>query len=63
MQMSTFDKLMLLTLQPLGQPGGSGSIGEIVNSVIQTLNLPDAITSQLHNPEKSSQTEVEYSLA
>lgn len=63
MQMPTFDKLMLPTLKALEQLGGSGSIEEIANSVIQALNLPDAITSQPHNPEKSSQTEVEYRLA
>ena len=55
MQMPTFDKLMLPTLKALEQLGGSGSIEEI-NSVLQALNLPDAITSQPHNPEKSSQT-------
>ena len=63
MQMPTFDKLMVPTLKALEQLGGSGSIEEIANSVIQSLNLPDAITSQPHNPEKSSQTEVEYRLA
>ena len=63
MRMPTFDKLMLPTLKALEQLGGSGSIEEIANSVIQALNLPDAIKAQPHNPEKSSQTEVEYRLA
>lgn len=63
MKMPTFDQLMLPTLRALESLGGSGSIEEIANAVIQTLNLPDAITSQAHNPEKSSQTEVEYRLA
>lgn len=63
MQMPTFDKLIVPTLKALEQLGGSGSIEEIANSVIQALNLPDTITSQSHNPEKSSQTEVEYRLA
>lgn len=63
MQMPTFDKLMIPTLKALEQLGGSGSIEEIANSVIQALDLPDEITSQPHNPEKSSQTEVEYRLA
>ena len=48
MRMPTFDKLMLPTLKALEQLGGSGSIEEIANSVIQALNLPDAITSQPH---------------
>ncbi len=63
MKMPTFDQLMLPTLRALESLGGSGSIEEIANAVIQTLNLPDAITAQAHNPEKSSQTEVEYRLA
>lgn len=63
MKMPTFDHLMLPTLKALESLGGSGSIEEIANEVIQALNLPDAITSQAHNPDKSSQTEVEYRLA
>ena len=63
MRMPTFDKLMLPTLKALEQLGGSGSIEETANSGSQALNLPDAIPSQPHNPEKPSQTEVEYRLA
>ena len=63
MKMPTFDQLMLPTLKALESLGGSGSIEEIATAVIQSLNLPDAITSQAHNPDKSSQTEVEYRLA
>lgn len=62
MKMPTFDQLMLPTLNALEKLGGSGSIEEIANAVIQALNLPEGITSQAHNPEKSSQTEVEYRL-
>lgn len=60
MKMLTFDQLMLPTLNALESLGGSGSIEEIASAVIQALNLPDTVTSQAHNPEKSSQTEVEY---
>ena len=63
MKMPTFDQLMLPTLKALEALGGSGSIEEIANTVIQALNLPENITSQPHNPEKSSQSEVEYRLA
>jgi restriction system protein len=63
MQIPTFDKLMIPTLKALEQLGGSGGIEEIADGVIQVLKLPDAITSRLHNPEKSSRTEVEYRLA
>ena len=63
MKMPTFDQLILPTLKALESLGGSGSIEEIANTVILYLNLPDAVTSQPHNPEKPSQTEVEYRLA
>ena len=63
MKMPTFDQLMLPTLNALESLGGSGSIEEIASAVIQALNLPDTVTSQAHNLEKSSQTEVEYRLA
>ena len=63
MKMPTFDELMLPTLEALESLGGSGSIAEIADKVIQALQLPDAITSQRHNPDKSSQTEVEYRFA
>ena len=63
MKMPTYDQLMLPTLKALETLGGSGSIEEIANTVIETLNLPEKITSQPHNPEKSSQTEMEYRLA
>ncbi|MCL1984828.1 MAG: restriction endonuclease [Betaproteobacteria bacterium] len=63
MKMPTFDQLMMPTLNALETLGGSGSIEEIANTVIQALCLPEDITSQPHNPEKSSQTEVEYRLA
>ena len=62
MQMPTYDQLMIPTLNALEALGGSGSIEEIANTVIQALNLPENITSQLLNPEKSSQTIVENRL-
>ncbi len=63
MDMPTYDKLMEPMLQALVKLGGSGNIEEITEEVIKLLELPDEITSQLHNPEKSSQTEVEYRLS
>lgn len=63
MKMPTFDQLILPTLKALESLGGSGSIEEIANTVILDLKLPDAVTSQPHNPDKPSQTEVEYRLA
>ena len=63
MQMPTYDQLMEPTMKALEVLGGSGSIEEIAAEVIKQLNLPETITSQMHDPSKSSQTEVEYRLA
>ena len=63
MQMPTFDQLMEPTMKALEALGGSGSIEEIATEVIKQLNLPESITSKMHDPTKSSQTEVEYRLA
>lgn len=63
MKMPTFYEFMNPTLEALERLGGSGTIDEIVEQVLQRLNLPDDITTPLHNPEKSSQTEVEYRMA
>ncbi|MEM5786647.1 MAG: restriction endonuclease [Syntrophobacteraceae bacterium] len=50
-------------LKALHELGGSGSIEEILSQVSDSLNLPEDVLSIPHNPEKSSQTEVEYRLA
>lgn len=43
--------------------GGSGSIEEMYSKVIEISNFSEKILNQLHDPEKSSQTEVAYRLA
>ncbi|MDL2268738.1 restriction endonuclease [Desulfosarcina sp. OttesenSCG-928-A07] len=63
MKMPTFRQLMEPTLKALDVLGGSGSIEEIATEVIRQLDLPESITSQMHDPARSSQTEVEYRLA
>jgi restriction system protein len=50
-------------LQALRELGGSGNIDEIAERVIAILNVPEEIASQLHNPENSNETELEYRLA
>ncbi len=55
--------MLIPTLKVIEELGGSGTIQEIAEGVIQLLGLPEEVTSQPHNPEKSSQTEVEYRLA
>jgi restriction system protein len=59
----TFDQLMNPLLQALQALGGSGSIEEIYDKVVDLEKFPDAVISQLHDPEKSNQTEVAYRLA
>lgn len=59
----TFDALMNPLIQALKQLSGSGTIEEIDRKVAEIANLSDAQLEILHDPEKSSQTEVEYRLA
>ncbi|WP_243546226.1 restriction endonuclease [Pseudodesulfovibrio tunisiensis] len=58
-----YHEMVIPTLTVIDELGGSGTIQEIAEGVIQLLNLPEEVTSPPHNPEKSSQTEVEYRLA
>ncbi len=59
----TFDHLMNPLIEALRDLGGSGSIEEIYERVIQNLKLPDDVLSVLHDPESGNQTEVHYRLA
>jgi restriction system protein len=60
----TFDAFMNPVLQALKELGGSGTIEEIDNRVIEITGLSDEQTEVLHQPEKGDgQTEVEYRLA
>lgn len=49
-------------LQSLKSLGGSGTNEEINNKVIEILDLSDSQLKVIHDPGKSSQTEVEYRL-
>jgi restriction system protein len=62
-KMPTFDQMMNPLLHALKKLGGSGTIEEIYTKVSEELQLSDELLEILHNPEKSSQTEVEYRLA
>ena len=59
----TSDELMNPLLEALQKLGGSGSIEEIYAKTVELTELPEEILAQLHDPEKSSQTEVAYRLA
>lgn len=59
----TYDRLMNPVLQALRDLGGSGSIDEIYEKVLENMKLSDNILSILHDPETSNTTEVQYRLA
>jgi restriction system protein len=62
-QMPKYHELMNPLLKALHELGGSGSIEEISQKVSELSDLPEDILNIPHNPEKSSQTEIEYRLA
>jgi len=62
-QMPKYHELMNPLLQALHELGGSGSVDEIDQKVSELSALPEEILNIPHNPEKSSQTEIEYRLA
>lgn len=62
-KLPTFDQLMNPLLQALQALGGSGSIEEIYDKVVELEQFPDDLLSQLHDQEKSNQTEIGYRLA
>lgn len=61
--MPKYHELMNPLLKALHELGGSGSIEEIAQKVSELSDLPEQILNIPHNPEKSSQTEIEYRLA
>ena len=62
-KMVTYDQLMLPLIKALVNLGGSGSIDEIYESVVELEKFDEETLAILHNPEKSSQTEIGYRLA
>jgi len=56
-------QLMQPVFQTLKDLGGSGSIEEIDEKVVQLLGLSEEVANQPHNLAKSSQSEVQYRLA
>jgi restriction system protein len=50
-------------LRALRALGGSGSVDEIYDKVVEVEQLSEEILSQLHDPESSNQSEVSYRLA
>lgn len=62
-ELPKFDSFMNPVLQALKQLGGSGTVEEINAKASEIASLTDEQLEILHNPEKSSQTAVEYRLA
>lgn len=58
----TFIELIIPTLKALKSLGGSGSIEEIIEKVIEVERIPDDVLQILHN-DNGVQSEVEYRLA
>ncbi|KFI22268.1 restriction endonuclease [Nitrosococcus oceani] len=61
--MPTFDSLMNPLIEALFELGGSGSIDEIYETVIEMQNIDDELAAVPHNPEKSNLTEIGYRMA
>jgi restriction system protein len=57
-----FDDLMNPLIQSLKALGGSGTIEEINNKVVEIAQIPSEQLEILHNPEKGGITEIEYRL-
>jgi restriction system protein len=47
-------------INALKQLGGSGSIDEIYEKVIEIEQIPEDVLEKLHDPDKSNLTEVGY---
>jgi len=58
-----YSELMNPLLKALHELGGSGSIKEMDQKVAEIEGFSDEMVNILHNPDKSSQTEISYRLA
>lgn len=62
-KMPTFDALMNPLLRALDALGGSGSVDEILEKVVELEGIPESVSVKPHNPEMSNQSELGYRLA
>lgn len=62
-KLPTYDRLMNPLLRALQVLGGSGTVTEIYDKVVELEKLPEDVLAQPHDPEKSNQSEVAYRLA
>jgi restriction system protein len=59
----TYETMMNPALRALKELGGSATIEELYNKVIEIMELSDEQLEVAHDPDRGSQTEVEYRLA
>lgn len=62
-KMPTYDSLMNPLIRALRLLGGSGSIAEMYEKVIELEDIPEEVHAQMHTPGKGNETEVAYRLA
>lgn len=62
MDVPTFDRLLNPTLAALRRLGGSASITELLEQIVEDLQLPQEVAEQAHSG-RGNQTELEYRLA
>ena len=53
-----YDQLFNPLLRAMNALGGSGSIEEIYDKVVELEHFPEDVVAQLHDPEKSNQTQL-----
>jgi restriction system protein len=58
-----YDQLFNPLLKAMNALGGSGSIEEIYDKVVELEHFPEDVVALLHDPEKSNQTQLGYRLA
>jgi len=62
-ELPTYETMMNPALQALKELGGSATIEELYSKVVEIMDLKDEQLEIIHDPDRGSQTEVEYRLA
>lgn len=62
-ELPTYETLMNPAIEALKNLGGSATIEELFNKVVEVAGITDEQLEVIHDPERGSQTEVEYRLA
>ncbi len=63
MELPNFDGLMNPLLRAIRELGGSGTVAEICDKVVELEEIAEDAASQLHDPGKSNETKLAYRLA